>query len=59
MAAGEPTPAYPVLLERLRGSEDEEVLREAAAELMQQMFDDEVIDEEFSGAVNRLQGSRA
>jgi DNA primase len=54
-AAGEPVPAYPVLLERLRGSEDEAMLREAASELMQQPFDDEAIGEEFEGAVRQLQ----
>ena len=53
--AGEPVPAYPVLLERLRGSEDESMLREAASELMQQPFDDEAIGEEFEGAVRQLQ----
>lgn len=53
-AAGEPVPAYPVLLERLRGSEDEEMLREAAGELMHQPFDEAVIDEEFEGAIQRL-----
>lgn len=52
-AAGEPVPAYPVLLERLRGSEDEEMLREAAGELMHQPFDEAVIDEEFEGAIQR------
>ena len=54
-AAGEPAPAYPVLLERLRGNEDEEMLREAASELMQQPFDEAVIDEEFEGAIRQLQ----
>ncbi|SDG59323.1 DNA primase [Propionivibrio dicarboxylicus] len=53
-AAGDVVPAYPVLLERLRGSEDEEMLRDAAGELMQQPFDEAVIDEEFEGAVERL-----
>ncbi|WP_319242521.1 DNA primase [uncultured Propionivibrio sp.] len=53
-AAGEVVPGYPVLLERLRGSEDEEMLRDAAGELMQQPFDEAVIDEEFEGAVERL-----
>lgn len=54
LAAGEPTPPYAVLLERLRGNEDESILREAAAELMQQPFADEDIDAEFDGAVKRL-----
>jgi len=54
LAAGDPTPGYAALLERLRGSEDEPVLREAAAELMQQPFAEEDIDVEFDGAVKRL-----
>ncbi len=53
--AGEPVPAYAALLERLRGNEDEAILREAAAELMQQPFAEEDIDAEFDGAVKRLQ----
>jgi DNA primase len=55
LTAGEPAPPYAVLLERLRGSEDESILREAAAELMQQPFADDDIDAEFDGAVKRLQ----
>ena len=54
VAAGEPTPAYAALLERLRGNEDEGILREAAAELMQQPFAEGDIDAEFEGAVSRL-----
>ena len=54
MAAGEPIPPYAALLERLRGNEDEGLLREAAAELMQQPFAEEDIDAEFDGAVKRL-----
>ena len=54
LAAGGPTPGYAALLERLRGSEDEGILREAAAELMQQPFAEEDIDSEFEGAVQRL-----
>ncbi len=54
LSAGEPVPAYAALLERLRGSEDEETLREAASELMQQPFAEEDIDSEFDGAVHRL-----
>jgi DNA primase len=52
--AGEPTPPYAALLERLRGSEDENILREAASELMQQPFAEEDVDAEFEGAVKRL-----
>jgi len=54
VAAGEPTPGYAALLERLRGGEEDAVLREAAAELMQQPFAEEDIDSEFEGAVQRL-----
>jgi DNA primase len=54
LAVGGPAPAYAALLERLRGSEDEGILREAAAELMQQPFAEEDIDSEFEGAVQRL-----
>jgi DNA primase len=54
LLAGEPTPAYAALLERLRGSEYESILREAAAELMQQPFAEADIDAEFEGAVERL-----
>lgn len=54
MAAGEPAPAYAALLERLRGNEDESILREAAAELMQQPFAEDDVDAEFEGAVSRL-----
>ena len=55
LAAGEAVPDYPVLLERLRGDESETILREAAAELMQQPFAEDIIAVEFEGAVQRLQ----
>jgi len=55
LAAGDPVPGYAALLERLRGGEDEVVLREAAAELMQQPFAEDIIDVEFDGVVARLQ----
>jgi len=54
LAAGDPIPAYAALLERLRGNEDEAILREAAAELMQHPFAEDDIDAEFDGAVERL-----
>ena len=54
VSAGDPPPAYAVLLERLRGNEDEDILREAAAELMQQPFAEEDIAAEFEGTINRL-----
>lgn len=53
-ACGDPAPPYPVLLEKLRDSEHEEILHAAAAELMRQPFDEEGIDTEFDGAVTRL-----
>nr|WP_294261006.1 hypothetical protein [Propionivibrio sp.] len=52
--AGDPTPPYAALLERMRGSESEPALREAAAELMQQPFAEEEIKAEFDGAIARL-----
>ena len=55
LAAGDPPPGYAVLLERARGVENEEILHEAAAELMRQPFDEESIDEEFDGTIQRLQ----
>lgn len=54
VAAGEQPLAYPALIEKLRGSEHESVLRAAAAELMQQPFAEEGIDDEFAGAVRQL-----
>ncbi|MBL8393075.1 MAG: DNA primase, partial [Candidatus Accumulibacter sp.] len=45
---------YPALLERLQGSECEEVLRGAAAELMHQPFAEDEVDAEFAGAVRKL-----
>jgi DNA primase len=48
---------HAVLMERLRGSEEESILREAAAELMRQPLVDEDIDAEFSGAIRQLQES--
>ncbi|MDR2451521.1 MAG: DNA primase [Candidatus Accumulibacter sp.] len=50
-------PEHAVLMERLRGSEEEPVLREAAAELMRHALVDEDIDTEFSGAIRQLQES--
>ena len=47
-------PTYNALLERLRGSEDEAALCEAAAELMQQPFAEEDIDAEFQGVIQKL-----
>jgi DNA primase len=54
LAAGDPPPAYAALVERLRGNEDETILRDAAAELMHQPFAEEDVEAEFEGAVKRL-----
>ena len=54
LQAGAPVPAYAALLERLRGEEDEPLMREAAAELMQKPFAEEDIEAEFRGAVSQL-----
>jgi DNA primase len=54
LAAGDPTPACAVLLERLRGDPDEAIFREAAAELLQQPFAEDQIESEFEGALKRL-----
>ena len=54
LAENENTPNCASLLERFRGSEDEASLSEAAAELIQESFDDESIDSEFAGALSRL-----
>ena len=54
LASADPEPAYAALLERLRGGEGEEILRAAAAELMQCPFAEDDIDAEFAGAVERL-----
>ena len=54
LAAGDVVPGYAALLERLRGCEDEAMLCEAAAELMQQPFAEDDIESEFEGAVSRL-----
>ena len=54
LTAGDPPPGYASLLERLRGNEDEAILREAAAEIMQSPFNEEDIDAEFDGALERL-----
>ena len=53
-AAGEPVPGYALLLERLRGDENEVVLREAAADLMHQPLAEDGLDAEFAGVVERL-----
>ena len=53
--SGDPVPEYAVLLERLRGSEDETVLSEAAAELMRQPFAEEEVEAVISGSISQLQ----
>ena len=46
--------AYSALIERLRGSAHENILRQAAAELLQQPFAEEGVDAEFEGALQKL-----
>ncbi|EXI85330.1 MAG: DNA primase [Candidatus Accumulibacter regalis] len=53
-AVGTQPLAYPALLEKLRGSEDETLLHEAAAELMREPFAEDEIDSEFDGALAQL-----
>jgi DNA primase len=55
--AGDVAPEYAALLEHFRGSGEETVLREAAAELMRQPFAEGDVEAEFSGAIDRLQES--
>ncbi|MQY50752.1 DNA primase [Rhodocyclus gracilis] len=55
--AGDAVPGCAALLERLRGSSEENVLRDAAAELIERPFAEEDIDREFDGALIRLQES--
>ncbi|HMW16612.1 MAG TPA: DNA primase [Accumulibacter sp.] len=52
--SGDQPPAYPALLERLRGSGNEGILQAAAAELLELPFAEEAIDEEFAGALRQL-----
>lgn len=52
--SGDQPPAYPALLERLRGSGHEGILQAAAAELLELPFAEEAIDEEFAGALRQL-----
>ncbi len=54
-ACDEPPPPYASLLERLRGSEEEAMLQEAAGELMQQPFAEDDIKAVFEGMIQRLQ----
>ena len=54
LAAQGAMPEYAAVLERLRGNEDEGILREAASELMRQPFAEEDIDAEFEGAIKQL-----
>ena len=50
----EPPPPYASLLERLRGGEEETMLQEAAAELMQQPFAEDDVEAVFEGMIERL-----
>ncbi len=53
-ACDEPPPPYASLLERLRGGDEEAMLQEAAAELMQQPFAEDDIEAVFEGMMQRL-----
>jgi DNA primase len=53
-AAGTQITGLSGLIEKLRGSEYEGILRAAAAELMQEPFAEDEIDAEFTGAVQQL-----
>jgi len=55
--AGEVKPAYPALLEKLRGDGIEGILQAAAVELTEEPFAEEAIDEEFAGALRQLRDS--
>ena len=55
LASDPPVSDYALLLERVRGTESESVLHEAAAELMREPFAEETVDEAFAGIVQRLQ----
>lgn len=52
-----PELTYASLLESLRGNDDESVLQEAAAELMQQPLAEDEVEAEFEGALARLRES--
>jgi DNA primase len=54
---GDLVPEHVILMERLRGSEEESILCEAAAELLRQPLVDEDVDAEFDGAIRQLQES--
>ena len=54
LATGDQAPTHARLIEALRGSEYEEVLSEAVAELMRQPLDENGIESEFEGAISRL-----
>ncbi len=52
--AGEPAPGYAALLERLRGGEDDQLLKNAASDLMHEPFADDEIESEFAGTLDKF-----
>ena len=58
LACEGPSPGCATLIERMRGSEGESLLSDAAAELMQHPFAEDDIASEFAGAVDRLAEAR-
>lgn len=54
LSYGENVPEYALLQERLRGSDAEHYFSETAAQMLNNDFDEEQIDSEFSGAIEKL-----
>jgi len=52
--AGEPAPGYAVLLERLRDTGDDPLLRNAASDLMHEPFAEDEIEAEFAGTLDKF-----
>ncbi|HEX5803565.1 MAG TPA: DNA primase [Azospira sp.] len=52
--AGEPAPGYALLLERLRGGEDDQLLKSAASDLMHEPFAEDEIESEFAGTLEKF-----
>ena len=52
--AGSPPPDYAFLLERLRGGEDDILLKSAASDLMHEPFAEDELESEFSGTLAKF-----
>ncbi|MFC5299981.1 DNA primase [Azospira restricta] len=52
--AGEPAPGYAALLERLRGGDDDQLLKRAASDLMHEPFAEDEIEAEFAGTLAKF-----